>query len=357
MNCDDLCFNVCRFILEVRKQNEDDYPSNTLYKLVLALQHYIRGQGSDVKFLDDPMLQDIRNTLDNRMKFLCAEGKFAKSQKGDIITDELEEILWARGLLGEDTPKQLADTLVYFFGIHFALRAGVEHKNLRVGPNTQLRLKYDDKVKLWYLEYCEDVSKTNQGGLDHCRVQCKIVRAYQNEVNPDRCLVHYYKKYLAVHPKGDNVPDDFYLWPLLAAQDGVWFSAQPIGCYKLSCVITDMCKAAGFGGKFTNHSLRASCASRLYHHQIDEQLICEKTGHRSDSVCSYKRTSDGQLKQLSDILYGNPVEQSTVQVVKKQKVCIDGCKVEQVTRSPKKDGDDKGQGPAPVYVNVNVHLK
>ena len=38
---------------------------------------------------------------------------------------------------------------------------------------------------------------------------------------------------------------------------------------------------------------------------VDEQLIAEKTGHRSSSVRAYKRTSDEQQHRLSEILYGS----------------------------------------------------
>ena len=38
---------------------------------------------------------------------------------------------------------------------------------------------------------------------------------------------------------------------------------------------------------------------------VDEQLIAEKTGHRSSSVRAYKRTSDEQQQQLSKILHGD----------------------------------------------------
>ena len=37
---------------------------------------------------------------------------------------------------------------------------------------------------------------------------------------------------------------------------------------------------------------------------VDEQLICEKTGHRSVAMRSYKCTSSRQLKDVSDMLYG-----------------------------------------------------
>ena len=51
-----------------------------------------------------------------------------------------------------------------------------------------------------------------------------------------------------------------------------------------------------------NHSLRATAATRLYQSGIDEQLVMERTGHRSlEGVRSYKRTSDTQREVSSDI--------------------------------------------------------
>ncbi len=55
-------------------------------------------------------------------------------------------------------------------------------------------------------------------------------------------------------------------------------------------------------GHFTNHSLRATAATRLYAAGVDEQLITEKTGHRSTAVRTYKRTSDEQQEEVSKIL-------------------------------------------------------
>ena len=58
-----------------------------------------------------------------------------------------------------------------------------------------------------------------------------------------------------------------------------------------------MCNDAGIEGYRTNHSLRATNATRLFSAGADEQLIMEKTGHRSvDGVRSYKRTSDTTLQ-------------------------------------------------------------
>ena len=72
-----------------------------------------------------------------------------------------------------------------------------------------------------------------------------------------------------------------------------------------------MCKAAGITGYKTNHSLRATTATRLYQAGIDEQLIMEKTGHHSlEGVRSYKRTSSEQQESISDILSMNKKHKS-----------------------------------------------
>ena len=73
--------------------------------------------------------------------------------------------------LGEENGKQLVETLVYLFGLHFALRGGKEQRHLR-SVNPQVVLKYDEKGKK-YLEYTEDVSKTNAGGLNQRKTQPK----------------------------------------------------------------------------------------------------------------------------------------------------------------------------------------
>ncbi len=64
-----------------------------------------------------------------------------------------------------------------------------------------------------------------------------------------------------------------------------------------------LCKAAGISGLKTNHSLRVTNATQLYASGVDEQLVMERTGHRSvDGVRTYKRTSDDQQVAPSDIL-------------------------------------------------------
>ena len=84
-------------------------------------------------------------------------------------------------------------------GLNFAPRAGQEHRNLRM-KNFQLSVGIDDDRK-HYLEYKEDVSKTNSGGLAHNHLKRKTVRAYESNDQPERCPVRLYKEYMAHVPK------------------------------------------------------------------------------------------------------------------------------------------------------------
>ena len=95
----------------------------------------------------------------------------------------------------------------------------------------------------------------------------------------------------------------FYLQPLQNPTPTCWFTCKPVGHNKLEGTVARLCKLAGIPGYRTNHSLRATAATRLYQAGIDEQLVIEMTGHRSlDGVRGYKHTSMPQKEALSDIL-------------------------------------------------------
>ena len=52
-----------------------------------------------------------------------------------------------------------------------------------------------------------------------------------------------------------------------------WFPSKPLGHNTLTHMVKEMCSAAGIKGHKTNHSLRATAATRLFHAGTDEQLI------------------------------------------------------------------------------------
>ena len=99
-----------------------------------------------------------------------------------------------------------------------------------------------------------------------------------------------------------------YLRPRQKFTPSVWYCDQPYGKNKIANTVKDICSKSGIEGNFTNHSLRATSASRMYQCNVPEQVIKEVTGHRSDCVRVYKCTSDQLREQASKTLVGENIE-------------------------------------------------
>ena len=271
---------MTRFILEVRKKNGDKYPPNTLHHLVCGIMRFLRQNGNpQLDFFKDAIFADFRCFL------------------GETVDEE--NTLWKRQILGDHYPQSLLHT-VFMIGLYFALRSGDEHRQLWYNPcQIQVVEKPGERP---YLLYTEDISKNRPGGLKGRKCKPKMVTHYANLDNPSRCFVRIFKKYNSLCPP-DRPHNAFYLSPLKQPTHDGWFSCVPVGRNKLASVVSTMCKLAGIGGYKTNHSLRATAATRLYSSGVNEQLVMERTGHRStEGVRSYKRTSSEQQEAVSDIL-------------------------------------------------------
>ena len=153
-----------------------------------------------------------------------------------------------------------------------------------------------------FLRYSEDLgTKTNKGGLKHRKIEAKTVDLYAT-VNADRCPLCAIMKYLSVVPK-NRTCNAFYLQPRKKYFRKAWYINRLAGIHHLHTAVREMCQVAGLPGHYTNHSLRATTATKLYQNNVNEQMIMEITGHRLLAVRSYKRTSDHQQRQASRCLF------------------------------------------------------
>ena len=301
---EDLCHYLCKFITEVRKLDGSDFPPRTLYDVIICIQFWMESNGYNWKLISGLEFQNLRYTLDNTMKERAARGIGSKVRQAQVLTFTDKDLLWSLGLLGCHTPQALLDTLVVKLGLTCSLRAGKEHRILCSIPfNSQFELLNDSEGNI-FLSYTEDIGlKTNKGGLKHRNVECKTVDVHCIS-DISRCPVRIFMKYLSMLPKHRNTKS-LYLQPRRKFNAKQWYFDRPVGVNTLRETVKNLCEKAGLPGYYTNHSLHGSSATHMYHSGLDQQVITEITGHRSNAVRNYKRTSHAQCKLASQIISGD----------------------------------------------------
>ena len=99
-------------------------------------------------------------------------------------------------------------------------------------------------------------------------------------------------------PESAKSNDIFYVRPLVKlpeSEDAPWLTSVPVGKNQLSKMVKEMCAQAEIKWNKTNHSLRASGITSLFHAGISEKVIQDCSGHRSlDGLRKCERVSEEQ---------------------------------------------------------------
>ena len=90
----------------------------------------------------------------------------------------------------------------------------------------------------------------------------------------------------------------FYYRPDL---EELGFHKSAVGVNTLSTILPNMCKGAGLKLK-TSHCLGVTCATALFQKGVEDKLIRQRTGHRSNALLKYETACGEQVKSVSDIL-------------------------------------------------------
>ena len=136
---------------------------------------------------------------------------------------------------------------------------GVEHTRLcRPGFDCQINVEKDEKGRIRLCYHENPLQKTNQGSLN-CKRNTKVVFVYETS-NPARCPIKIFHKYVSLLPVAKSCKK-IYMRPKVKPLPSLWYCDQPFGNNKVSNCIKEICKEAGFEGKFTNHSLWVTSAS------------------------------------------------------------------------------------------------
>ena len=194
--------SLCRFVPEVTKKK--GVPGRTLYQMLSAIQKFLNVNklGWQIPEGNDPAFADVRVVLDNVMKERTAQNVGVTKKQAQLITPEIQNKLWEEGLLGEDSPEKLRDTVLFLLGLNCTLRAIDEHYLLRREmPTKKSQLQFvKDPNGVKCLVYKEDaVTKTHDGGIKDRKTERKEVWIYPDS-NPNRCPVRLVDKYLSLCP-------------------------------------------------------------------------------------------------------------------------------------------------------------
>ena len=76
---------------------------------------------------------------------------------------------------------------------------------------------------------------------------------------------------------------------------------SPVGINPLNSMLPNLSKAAGIKRK-TAHCLRVTCVSKLFNSGVEGKLIRERTGHRSNALFPYEKTSEKKVSHESALL-------------------------------------------------------
>jgi len=95
MTKDELNYALSRFVSEMKKKDGNDYPGQTLYELVMAIQNHLSVKGKCYRFLNDPSFKQLQDSLDCIMKTRCAAGIGIQKRQAQVLSFADEDKFWS----------------------------------------------------------------------------------------------------------------------------------------------------------------------------------------------------------------------------------------------------------------------
>jgi len=306
----DLDYLLQDFIISARKENKEPYPPASLRSIISGIMAYFRHQFSRTwDFFKDKEFSESRKVLDAKMRELTRHGVGINKRKAAPISMNTENEMWDQGILGDDDPKKLMNTILYLLGVHFALRSREEHRSLRFGDDSQLKLGSEDGVE--FLKYREDCSKTRHGGIRDRFREPKEVIVYGGMTGSHKDLILLYKKYISHRPP-EAKTNAFYLKPLKNPKGNIWYAEQPVGVNTISMVVKNLMKFKEDSNFYTNHSLRRTAVCRLNQAGFDIESIKKRTGHNTnEGLMAYDVVDKTKIVAQCNALYGDSEKKDT----------------------------------------------
>lgn len=262
-----------KFVFEARNNVGEPYPPTSLKSLVSGFQRILRHTGwASLSLLDSSQkpFKDFHEAMEARCNELLKQGIGVMKKQAQIITEQQEQNLWEKEVLSLETGWGLIFAVYFYTCKVFCVGSAYELWKLR---SSQFKFGEDDIGK-----FVEFKSRFNAISRKN-----KPIKQYKCATNP-RTYYSIVEKYVSMIPQLDDIfffrPDERY--PLK-------FTRTALGKNSLDSFVSKMMKRAGYKGYYTNHSIKATMAAKMYKQGYQEEFIQERTGHVSMAVKKYNK--------------------------------------------------------------------
>jgi len=270
----------------------------------LLAHRFLREKGRVFSIQKDREFEGCRKVLNGRAIELRENGMGKRKNRSDPLSEQEEEQLWQRKVLGASNPKSLDYTIFFMLSQQFGTSGCQEHHQLRV---EDLKFVHDTSGETISVEWVEGLTKTRQGGLS--KMERRLPQRLFVQGGSDRYPVYFLQLLISKRPPNLKNTGPLYLRPLDKPREVVWYSSQLVGVNTIDTYMKKMAKLGNLdftNKKFTNHSVRKTTVCKLQKAGVSNDKIAAITGHQNEqSLRDYANADPEDHQAISEIL-SNP---------------------------------------------------
>ena len=284
-----------RLYVELRQKDGNHYSRSSLLSCRAAVQRYLnQNLKRDVNIYKDAAFKAANATLDGHLKQLKREGCLQPTEhKAALSSADFRKVIdYFERPSTQPNPIRLTEQVWFYLSYHFCLRGREMQALLR---REDLKTKTDAQGHSYIVLSTAFATKTYQGGTSGSD-EVSVGRIQQrNQVEAVQLLLS------KLHPSSSRL---FQMAKkTISKDDEVWYTGQPLGKNTLSLMMRRISEKAELSRVYTNHSVRASCITKLADSGVPDSLIMATSGHkRAESIKTYNRPTEIQVRRAAVIL-------------------------------------------------------
>ena len=134
----------------------------------------------------------------------------------------------------------------------------------------------------------------------------KVTYTYENEENPNRCVVRLYEEYIKHRPESSGLRGStaFYLTPIKSPTSNCWYKSVPMGINTITSALKRLTSSVNDGKLYINTRMHRTAKTRVAFAGIPKEIAARKTGHSSNCDLTYVESREEQEKTMSEMLCG-----------------------------------------------------